>query len=154
MTKIFEAGPTDLHRLVHLAREFAACEMADPDGAASNWHAGTVELLRSGTARVFFCTDNDDLTGHPVGMLAVVVMPHPWTLSVIVMEQLWFVTKEYRNTPIGFALVSHLDDVAKDIGAKQILITHLYNEVGERLRRILPRYGYKPLEINYTKEVN
>lgn len=154
MTKIFEACATDLHRLTALAREFAACEMADPDGAATNWHAGTCELLRNGMARVFFCTDNDDLMGRPVGLLAVLVVPHPWTLSVQVHEQLWFVTQEYRDTPIGFALVRHLDGVASDLGASQILITHLYNEVGERLRRILPRYGYRPLEINYTKEVN
>jgi len=153
MTRIFEAEANSLHRLVGLAEQFAAHEMADPKGSATNWHACTCDSLRNGMMRVFFCTDNDTLEGTPVAILSVFVMPHPWTLKREVMEQLWYVTEEYRSTPVGMDLLRHLDEVAKGVGAHRIMITHLYNEVGERLRRVLPRFGYKPLEINYTKEV-
>jgi len=143
-----------LHRLADLIEEFASHHAPNPGQVANSWHESTVRQMEAELCHVYFVTENGKPSGKPIGMLSVYLMPHPWTGKIEIHEQIWFVTEEHRDFGAGLDLLRFLDEEAPRLGAERIIMTHLNNPTGDRLRKVLHRFGYQPLDINYYKEVN
>ena len=148
---IFRATPDDLPRMFGLMRQFSLECGRDPD--FDGWHEGMLRTFEMGAAIVIYTTATEKRNGAMTGMLVALDFPCMLTGKRQLVEQMWFVTQEYRSRGDGFDLLKYLDSIAAERKATQILMTHLANETGERLRKVLPRYGYKPLEINYIKQL-
>lgn len=148
---IHRATPDDLPRMFSLMRQFSMECGRKPD--LEGWHKAMLRTFDMGAAIVLYTTASEKRSGTVTGILVALDFPCMLTGKRQLVEQMWFVTEEYRLRGDGFDLLKHLDSVAADRGATQILMTHLANETGERLRKVLPRYGYKPLEINYIKQL-
>ncbi len=61
-----------------------------------------------------------------------------------------FIAKEYRNTPLGLRLIKKTEEEAKKMGV-QLMLWHAKQE--SALDKILPRMGCKVQDIVYSKEL-
>ena len=142
----------EMSRLLPLIEEFAGWQVSNPKEVAQSWLDTTVELVEAEMCRVYFVTLDDKPSGDPIGLLSVYVMPHPWTGRKELHEQIWFVTEEHREFGAGFDMLRYLDLEAERLGIERIVMTHLNNPTGDRLRKVLHRFGNQHLEINYYKD--
>jgi len=149
---VFECGSDDLHLIVPLLDQFHAESghnvVADFD--AEVWLRSMQSLVDHGMARVTY-TQRDRV---PVAFMAAYISANLFNGDIQVQEQAWYVQKACRTDPDAWMLMRELEEWSASIGARRILVTHLNNKTGDRLRSILPRFGYQPLELYYAKELN
>jgi GNAT superfamily N-acetyltransferase len=69
----------------------------------------------------------------------------------VAMKTSWYVAPKYRGK--GMSLVHAFEKLAKELGCKKVVMSHLPGKQAERIERIYKRRGYKPIDIQYVKEV-
>lgn len=144
---VYRATPDTLVELKPLMAEFSELSgYGDPDV----WHTNMVAMMEAGMAEAFFIQRE----GTPVALMLAYIVPCPFSGQMQVWEQAWFVTASERGQPHAFTLLAELESYAVEQGCSHVWMAHLDNEFGERLRHILPRYGYKPHQIYYSKELS
>ena len=109
-------------------------------------------MMDGDMAESLYITRNDDPDGEPVALMLAYIVPCPFSGETQVWEQAWFVTAGERGQPHAFTLLAALEELAAELGCRHVWMAHLDNKFGERLRHILPRFGYKPHQIYYSKE--
>lgn len=149
--KVHTCHEDRVHHIVPLATKFSASSGVPLDNEL--WVEVMATMIRNRQADIYFITENDRWTGAPVAFMSVYYAPNPFNGQQQIIEQAWYVDESERGQPHGWVLLRHLDSVAKDIGACRIIMAHMDNAVGDRLRHILPRFGYSPLEVTYSKEL-
>ena len=65
-------------------------------------------------------------------------------------NDLLFLHKDYRNTPIGLKLIRQTEKAAKERGARLML---WHAKEGTSLDKIMPRLKYNVQDIMYSKEL-
>lgn len=149
--KVHRASVDTLARLKPLMAEFSELSgYGDPDV----WHVNMQAMMDSDMAESLYITRNDDPDGEPVALMLAYIVPCPFSGETQVWEQAWFVTAGERGQPHAFTLLAALEELAAELGCRHVWMAHLDNKFGERLRHILPRFGYKPHQIYYSKELN
>ena len=147
------ADPSEVHRLVELARSFHA-ENAEAgyleEFSDEFWVRYWSALLAEGLGVLLYCAD---ATGKPVGMLAATVSLAHTDGAMQVTETLWYMDPDHRKGALAKRLVRALETFAAAAEAKRVCMTHLVDETGVRLSRLFKRWGYEPFEIGYVKEV-
>ena len=78
--------------------------------------------------------------GELVGVLLLMCTVLPHYGCQIATAESYFVLEEHRDTGAGIKLLRAAEDLAKDLGAKGVLISAPF---GGRLAEVLPRSGYK-----------
>lgn len=86
---------------------------------------------------------------QPIGMLAVVVVPHPVTGEDFVDEVAWWVEPAYRNATVGPRLLHHMEGWAcmKGLHMVKMVAPADAPDVGEFYRRS----GYMAVETAWLK---
>lgn len=90
---------------------------------------------------------------HPVGMVAGVLATHDFVPLLFAYNNVWFVDKERRGTPIGVKLLEQFQDWAKDQGAAEVHLGVASGVTPERTGKALERMGYGSVGENYVKAV-
>jgi GNAT superfamily N-acetyltransferase len=155
--KVHEIAKRSARRVAHLAKLFH--EETDgkfPAGLTYHfdsavWIKAMHTSMESGLVRIFYTTESGRKKGTPVAVMVVVVCASPYDGSTEIHEAMWYVAPGHRAFGHGIRLLRSLDGLAEDIGAARIIMTHLEDSVGDRLRDILPKFGFKPLEVTYAK---
>jgi hypothetical protein len=88
-----------------------------------------------------------------VGLLAATVSLSHTDGALQVTEGLWYMEDGYRKGSLARRLVQALETFALGAEAKRVAMTHLVDETGMRLSKLFKRWGYKPFEVGYMKEV-
>jgi GNAT superfamily N-acetyltransferase len=88
-----------------------------------------------------------------VGMLGGILSPDINSGELTATEAFWYVMPENRKTPESLKLLLVFEKWAIEIGAKKIIMAHLLSSMPERLGTFYERRGYKPVEIQYVKQV-
>ena len=148
---------TGIGKILPLARSFYA-ESSSIFSSENNfdddlWSASMSRCIESETMRVLYTTKSGRVDGECVALMTVALVVSPFDGRIEIHEAMWYVAKGYRSFGHGMTLLRSLDALAEEIGAARIIMTHLENNTGDRLSHILPRFGYKPLEVTYSKEV-
>jgi GNAT superfamily N-acetyltransferase len=69
-------------------------------------------------------------------------------------EIVWWVDKSKRGSKIALTLIKHLEDWARNMDLKHLLMGHYEDEHTEKLKSIYAKLGYTLTEYNYWKELN
>ena len=87
--------------------------------------------------------------GHVGGLIGFLVLPHYFNGEVVASEMMWYVEPEHRAGGAAMHLMWEAQKEAKRMGATRMAFAAPNEEVG----RIYRRFGYKPLETVYEKEL-
>lgn len=87
-----------------------------------------------------------------VGMIAGYVTPHIYNPKIIgVQELFWWVLPEHRSSTAALKLFKAFEDAAEDAGMAYIHMTStVYTPT---LSKLYQRFGYKPVESSFYKEI-
>lgn len=91
--------------------------------------------------------------GKPVGLLGGILAPDMNDGELLAVETFWYVMPEHRNSMESIKLLMVFELWARDVGAKRIMMAHLLSSMPEKLASYYEKRGYRPLEINYVKEL-
>ena len=153
---IHMATVEDVPRLLHLASAFYAenAEAGYLDPFSSDfWCRYWSSLIDANLGILLYCTPSQDPAGPPVGLLAATVSLSHTDGALQVTEGLWYMEDGYRKGSLARRLVQALETFALGAEAKRVAMTHLVDETGMRLSKLFKRWGYKPFEVGYMKEV-
>lgn len=89
--------------------------------------------------------------GNPRGMLGFLQYPDINDGETVITETFWYVLPQHRGD--GLKLLRKFEDVAKERGAKRVIMGHLKALMPEALSHLYTRLGYKELETTYIKDV-
>lgn len=84
------------------------------------------------------------------GLLAFLILPHPFSGELIATELMWYVEPEARKSGAGIKLLWESERIAKEMGVKTFQFTAPDEQVGA----LYKRFGYAQIEIAYLKELN
>lgn len=143
--RIREATDADRTRLVAMGMRFIAETPYARFGAspqALEWILRVV--LEHGAAFVA------EVDGRLVGMLAVIVAPHPLTGVAYADEIVWWVEPEYRAGMIGPRLLHTTEKWARTKGVPSI---RMVAPAGSQVGRFYEHRGYEPIETSYLREL-
>lgn len=139
------ATEADTPRLVEMALRFimeTPYRVFPTTPAALSWIVRVV--LEHGAA---FVAEDD---GHLVGMIGVVVTPHPLTGERFCDEVVWWVEPEHRSLRTGPALLHRIESwaVTNDVHLIRMIAPNR-SGVGD----FYERCGYVPVETSYIKRL-
>jgi GNAT superfamily N-acetyltransferase len=89
-----------------------------------------------------------EVQGEVVGMLALVAVPHPWTLEEYVDEIAWWVEPEYRSGTAGPRLIVAAEEWTTRKGLTSL---KMVAPAGSRVGTFYERRGYVAVETAYLK---
>ena len=142
---VHELEPDQVNRLCGILEEFW-----DNSGFEGVFRPGTfLTVMRHSLIEgsgIVIVWERDGKIGAAIGGG---VLPCPFTLETIAMEQFFYATPEARGHAL--TLLSQFERAAEKRGAKRILMVHLHNEFGDRIAKWYERRGYKLLESTYQK---
>lgn len=116
-----------------------------PEVFEDNWF----NWMSSGMGFVSAGWDDDVLVGAAGGLIA----PDATDGKVVANEMFWFVSQKHRRGSLGLRVLEEFEAVAKSRGARRVSMVHLANDVGARLAKTFVRWGYRPIETHYIKEI-
>jgi len=94
------------------------------------------------------------VNGSVIGGAGALVFPHWWNASELVAQELfWFVDEDYRNTSAGIRLLLALEESAKSMGAKKMMMLCLEELDGEKVSKMYHKLGYAPQEQTFVKDL-
>lgn len=149
MIKYRELSPDEIQLIVPLAAEFHENEVLtswcvfDP----KVWEESWAVLTKDPNAFVLISETDDRITGAIGGLL----FPDTNDGVLVSQEAFWFVPKDVRGG--GPALLREYEELAKEKGAKRIIMNHLADTRAKHTARFYERAGYHPLELSYYKEL-
>ncbi len=88
-----------------------------------------------------------------VGLLGGILAPDMNDGELMAMETFWYVHPDHRNSIESVRLLMTFEIWAREMGAKRVMMAHLLSSMPEKLAAYYERRGYRPLEINYIKEL-
>ena len=104
------------------------------------------ELLLTSGAGVIFAEDCD---GEIVGVIGGIVHQEIYGEEVIAEEFFWFVREAFRGA--GVRLYRRFEDWARERGASEIQMVHLFDSMPDRVAKFYLRSGFEPVEMRYRK---
>ena len=144
---ILRIGKKDLPRLVHLGEKFYAMSEAlrgfNPDVFQANW----TRLLDAGIGAIFAAERGENI----VAALGGVIVPDINSLAKKAGELFWFADPKYRG--LGGFLFRAFEGWARENGCNVISMVHLVDVMPDALDEFYRAMGYKPVEVNYEKEI-
>lgn len=114
-----------------------------PEVFETTWTA----LLTAGAGGILMLEDS----GDPRGVLGFLQYPDINDGETVITETFWYVLPQHRRD--GLKLLRRFESVAKERGAKRIIMGHLKALTPETLGHLYTRLGYTELETTYIKAV-
>ena len=146
---IRQATVEDLPDLAPLAEEFYASTEALKDFHIDRFVQLWTTLLGNGTGAIFLL----DQDGEIIGTIAGVVYPEQYSPTLICQEFYLYIKKERRGGFGLLKLIRTFERWGKLMGCSQIRIGHLQDLQPVELGNLYQCLGYKPIEVNYAKEL-
>lgn len=91
--------------------------------------------------------------GMFTGGLGALLCPDLNNGQVMAVECFWYVLPEFRGGTAAGRLLKAFERWAREQGAKRMVMVHLLNLTPTELHNTYKRLGYRPVEVNYVKEL-
>lgn len=151
---IREAVPSDVSRIVEMGRRFLLegpykDQLADKPVAAAQYAAS---ILGHPQGHIIVAEHD----GQVIGVIALVVAPHPMSGEMVAVEMIWYVEPEHRPGGIAMKLRWEAEKLAKSVGAKWISFTAPIpkGELTLEFLNLFKRFGDTPIEVACMKRLN
>jgi len=89
----------------------------------------------------------------PIGMIAGVLATYDFGGQIYAFNNVWYVKKERRGSPVGIKLLDRFVDWSKDQGAMQVLLGVASGITPERTGKAVLRKGFVETGRNYIKDL-
>lgn len=94
-----------------------------------------------------------DDENFPVGVIAGYTRPNLFNGELVAVEQVLWITPEYRKGKIADDLIHAFEFWAKKVGCSYITVSSLENETTKVIDRFYKRRNYRPIEHAYIKDI-
>jgi N-acetylglutamate synthase-like GNAT family acetyltransferase len=92
------------------------------------------------------------LTDGKTGMIGFLIFPLFMDKACVVAQELfWWVDKENRKSKLGIELLKSAELLAKEMGAKSMIMLSLSSLDGEKVNALYESLGYTKRESNYMR---
>lgn len=141
--------PEELAGLEPLAEEFYASSAFLKKFDMARFVEFWVGFLENGLGAFFGLFDE----GKPVGAIAGLVYPEPYSGDLVATEFFWYVGKQFRRGTGGVRLYREFERWAIEKGCTQIRMVHLMDSMPEEVARFYRKLGFKSIETHYAKDL-
>lgn len=117
----------------------------DPKRFAKNW-----TMFFNQKLGVIFIME---IAGKFAGALGGILFSDPNNNDTVATELFWYVLPEYRYSIESIRLLVAFERWAKEMGAIRVSMMHTFGSQVEKLSGIYTKFGYRPLEVHYVKEI-
>jgi hypothetical protein len=89
-----------------------------------------------------------------VGFIGGIVQQHMFNPEVVILvEMMWFTSKEYRKTTQNIKLLKEFEKVGITLNASQIYLTLRSNLKADKVEKLYQRMGYIEQERTFTRKI-
>jgi|LSQX01.3.fsa_nt_gb GNAT superfamily N-acetyltransferase len=106
-------------------------------------------LMEAGVMHILIDVDENDKIHGAIGFI---ISEDPGYPRLLAKETFWFVDPKVRGG-VGGRLLNAYEEYCKKSGCSGIVMTHLVDSMADMLRNYYVKHGYKPMEVNYFKEI-
>lgn len=93
------------------------------------------------------------IDGKIVGLMGGILSPDMLDGQLIATEAFWYVHPDFRRSKWGLKLIAYFEQWARSCRAQRLIMAHLLVGFPESLAAYYSRKGFRPVEINYVKEL-
>lgn len=148
MMVIRTASVDDLPKMESEARNFYASSPSLKSFDMQRFVLLWTSLLSGGTGIIFLLLDGEEVKGA----LGGVIYPDAYSPDLIATEFFWWVNPKNRGR--GLDLYYGFEEWAWQRKCQRIRMTHLCDLMPDGLKGLYESLGFKPVEINYEKELS
>lgn len=115
--------------------------------ASNFWIENWFYMIKIGVGKILALKKDNKF----IGAIGLVVTPSLEDGVATCMEAFWYVDENHRGQ--GLKLLIKGQKVAKEMGAKRMMMMFLENSMPEKVKNIYERMGYKLIQTTYFKEL-
>jgi len=115
--------------------------------ACESWISSWFLMISSGSGKILGLKKDDKF----IGAIGLVFTPSLEDGIMTCMEAFWYVDEKHRGQ--GLKLFLKGEKVAKQMGAKRMVMMYLQNSMPEKVKSVYERMGYKYIQTSYFKEL-
>lgn len=145
--------PLELHEIARIAvvgEEFVA-EASYPDPFSLDHFCKVwAPLISTGAGEILIAETGD---GELSGAIGYAFVADGFSGRPVVMENFWYVRKEFRSTQAGLNLFFGFENAGRVRDVKKYVIVHLANLGADKLQAFYEKRGYKLTEQTFVKVV-
>lgn len=142
-------APDDTTRLVQMGEAFYASGEIFGGFSASSFLTFWHDAIMKGKGFILIAEEN----GEAVGSLGALLYDHPNNSDVrVAQEMFWWMEEAFRGSD-SVKLITAFEDLAREWGATVVSMSAINGMRERAIGRIYERWGYRPQEVNYVKEL-
>jgi len=122
-------------------------ETEEGQEASDLWIENWFFTIENGRGKILALKKDDKF----IGAIGLLVSPSFEDGVMTCMESFWYVDENHRGQ--GLKLLIKGQQVAKEMGAKRMMMVYLENSMPEKVRSIYERMDYKLIQTTYFKEL-
>ena len=115
--------------------------------ACEAWIGSWFLMISSGNGKILALQKDNKF----IGAIGLVFTPSLEDGIMTCMEAFWYVDEKHRGQ--GLKLFLKGEKVAKQMGAKIMVMMYLQNSMPDKVKNIYERMGYKYIQTSYFKEL-
>lgn len=115
--------------------------------ASNLWIENWFFMIEGGVGKILALKEDNNF----IGAIGLVVTPSLEDGVMTCMEAFWYVDKNHRGQ--GLKLLIKGQKVAKEMGAKRMVMMFLENSMPEKVKNVYERMGYNLIQTSYFKEL-
>lgn len=147
---IRELQAEEVESITHMGQEFFT-EAKLPGGFKKDVFCKTwSNLISLGMGIILAAYKGNNQT---VGALGAVIVPDLNDGDLVAQEAFWFMSAESRGSFAGARLLRAFEEIAKERGAKRLIMVHLLSLNADKLGKFYERMGYRATEVNFVKVI-
>jgi len=151
-TTVRPAQASDIKALMRMAESFHAASPCN--GLIEFDPVSMANTFRTLATEPRACLLVAEVDGDVCAMVAGVLAGHYVNESHLVAQELfWWADEEARGSSAGPRLLSAFEDWARDEGASTVIMASTSTLTPEKLARYYERKGYRPVDVNYAKNL-
>ena len=115
--------------------------------ASARWVDSWFLMIANGHAKILGLKKDNKF----IGAIGLVTTPSLEDGVMTCMETFWYVDEKHRGQ--GLKLLLKGEKVAKEMGAKRMMMMYLENSMPSKVKSVYERMGYKYIQTSYLKEL-
>jgi GNAT superfamily N-acetyltransferase len=122
-------------------------ETKEGQQASDRWIENWFFMIEGGMGKILALKKDDKF----IGAIGLLVSPSLEDGVMNCVESFWYVDKNHRGQ--GLKLLIKAQKVAKEMGAKRMLMMYLENSMPEKVKNVYERMDFKLIQTTYFKEL-
>tara|TARA_B110000305_G_scaffold47223_1_gene50413 strand:+ start:646 stop:1110 length:465 start_codon:yes stop_codon:yes gene_type:complete len=122
-------------------------ETKEGQEASDLWIENWFFTIESGNGKILALKKDDKF----IGAIGLILSPSLEDGVMTCMEAFWYVDENHRGQ--GLKLLLKAQKLAKEMGAKRMMMMYLENSMPEKVKNVYEKMGYQLVQTTYFKEL-